>query len=141
MGSDADSRLLEVLLGLGLLTVQQKKTVEYLFADRGESTDQLDRHLGAYLVNKEVICAENLELAEICQRGLRDSSLLVQTRTHVRMAKFAAEQIRHKIRENSRLSDAILKTGETIKRKSSGSGYAAVGFMTGRKLNDDESNR
>lgn len=138
MGSGAETRLLEVLLGLGLLSVQQKETAEYLFADRHETIDHVDRLIGAYLVNKEVIRAEDLELAEICQRDLRDPSLLVQTRTHVKMAKYAAEQIRCKIRENSRLSDAILRSGESLKKKSSSSDYVAVGFMAGRKSRDDD---
>lgn len=142
MASVGETRLLEILLGLGLLTTQQRDTADEVFMERCASPEQADRLIGAYLVNKEVITAEQLELAEICQKGLRDPSLLVQTRTHVQMAKYAAEQIRHKIRENSRLADAILRTGEVVKRKSSSSDYVAVGFVAGRRARDDDkSNR
>ena len=135
-----DTSIGAVLVEMGLLTPQDRESIDFLF-DEHRDKPEFDLMVVAYLINKGHISSEDLELAEIHQKALRDDNLLVQTRTRVAMAKLAASRIRTKIRTNTALSEAILRDGSRIKEKSTTSENIAIGFLAASKAVKDEPNR
>jgi len=125
-----DTSLLAVLLEMGLLKEQDADALQIVL-DEHRDRPEYEQLLGAYLVNKGAITAEDLELAEIHQKGLQDDNLLVQTRARVAMAKRAAANIRHRIRQNTELSEAILQDTGRLREKSKTGERLSLGALFG----------
>jgi len=116
---------------MGLITINDKTALEDLAGERTGA--ERDFYIASYLVNNGLLSSYKLEVAESNQKGLRDTNLLVRSRTMVKMVNHQADVIREKISRNVQLSNIILERCIRVRKKSESSEHLALGYLTGLK--------